>query len=82
MKLTSALVVFTLMLVSGCSLFARRPAVPDVEYLPIPEAYLQECPLPPAPLDNGDLSEAFAQAYQCGEQGNKDKQRIRELTTN
>ena len=68
-----------LVFLSGCN-WGRRPSVPDVEYLPIPEAYLQECVLPRVPLDTGDLSEAFVKAYQCGEQGNKDKQRIRELT--
>lgn len=67
------------MLLEGCA--SKVPVVPDLEYRKIPEAYLQECVLPPAPLDTGDLSEAFVQAYQCGEQGNRDKGRIRELTT-
>lgn len=72
-------IILSTFMLTGCSLFERRPAVPDVEYLPIPEGYLQECALPSVPLDNGDLAEAFAKAYQCGEQGNKDKARIRNL---
>ncbi len=64
---------------AGCA--APRVPVPDVEYMEIPEGYLQECVLPPAPLDTAELSDAFVQAYQCGEQGNRDKQRIRELTS-
>jgi len=71
-----ALVMFTLLM--GC--VSKPPVVPDLEYRQIPEGYLQECALPPVPLDTGDLSEAFVQAYQCGEQGNRDKQRIKELT--
>ena len=67
-----------LVLITGCA--TRPKPVPDLEYRSIPEAYLQACQLPPAPLSNAELSDAFAQAYQCGEQGNRDKQRIRELT--
>ena len=64
---------------TGCGV--SQPTIPDsLEYREIPEAYLQECALPAAPLSNGDLSDAFAQAYQCGEQGNSDKRRIKELT--
>ena len=66
------------MLSTGCA--TRPKPVPDLEYRSIPEAYLQECQLPPAPLSNAELSDAFAQAYQCGEQGNRDKNRIRGLS--
>jgi hypothetical protein len=46
----------------------------------IPAGYLQECVLPAVPASTADLSDAFVQAYQCGEQGNRDKQRIQKLT--
>ena len=74
-KFTCALL---LVFLSGCVSAPPAP-LPDLEYREIPEAYLQECVLPKAPLSNGNLSDAFAQAYQCGEQGNNDKRRIREL---
>lgn len=63
----------------GCA--NNPPQVCDREYREIPAAYLQECELPSAPLNNGELSEAFAAAFKCAEQGNRDKQRIRELET-
>ncbi len=77
-KLTVCAILSTYML-TGCGA-STPPIVPDLEYRKIPEAYLQKCQLPPVPLDTGDLSDAFMQAYQCGEQGNRDKQRIRALT--
>ncbi len=62
---------------AGC---VSQPTIPGtLEYREIPEAYLQECELPAAPLNNAELSDAFAQAYQCGEQGNRDKRRIKDL---
>ena len=67
-----------LVLLAGCG--ASQPVVPPpIEYREIPAALLQECALPEAPLSNAELSDAFAQAYQCGAQGNRDKQRIKEL---
>lgn len=75
-----ALILVVAIQVSGCSLFKRTPPnPPDREYRPLPEAWLAPCELPPIPLDNGDLSEAFVIAYECGEQGNADKARIRGL---
>lgn len=71
--------LFVLVLLSGCGVFQPK-APPPLVYRAIPEALLQECQLPPAPLSNAELSDAFARAYQCGEQGNVDKQRIRNLT--
>lgn len=76
------IVALTLLLLglSGCSLFANRaPDVGEPLYRDIPEGLLQECELPPLPDNTGEMSEAFVQAYQCGEQGNIDKRRIREL---
>lgn len=71
--------VLLLVFLSGCVSAPPAP-LPDLEYREIPEAYLQECVLPAVPTSNGEMSDAFAQAYQCGEQGNRDKQRIRELS--
>lgn len=65
---------------SGCSLFPRAPG--EVKYIEIPEGYLQHCELPDIPNDNAELSDAFAKAYKCGEQGNKDKDRIKALPRN
>ncbi len=62
---------------AGC--VSSPPEVPPLEYREIPEGYLQPCELPPKPDMNGDLSEAFVIAYKCGELGNRDKARIREL---
>jgi hypothetical protein len=68
-----------LVFLSGCG--SAPIIIPGpIEYREIPEALLQECPLPAAPLSNAEMSDAFAQAYKCGEQGNKDKQRIKELS--
>ena len=53
-----------------------------LEYREIPEDLLQECVLSPVPLSNGEMSDAFAQTFQCAEQGNRDKRRIRELSRN
>lgn len=64
-------------LCTGCA--TRPKPIPDLEYRTIPEAYLQECQLPPVPLNTGELSDAFVQAFQCAEQGNRDKQRIKNL---
>ena len=73
------IVLFALSIaLTGCAV--SQPRIPDsLKYREIPEAYLQECALPAAPLSNGDLSDAFAQAYQCAEQGNTDKRRIKAL---
>ena len=72
--------IIMLVLLSGCSTL-RKPG--EVIHVPIPEGYLQLCELPPAiPNNNGELSDAFAQAYKCAEQGNKDKERIRNLPRN
>ena len=72
-------VLILVLILSGCGV--GQPTVPGpLEYREIPEAYLQECELPAMPLSNAELSDAFAQAYQCGEQGNRDKRRIKELS--
>ena len=72
-------------LIAACLLFAGcagSPETPDdLIYRQIPEAWLEECQLPPMPENNAELSDAFAQTYQCAEIGNKDKRRIRGLTT-
>jgi thiamine monophosphate kinase len=73
------LTYFAVLFLAGC--VSAPPEVYEREYREIPEGYLQPCELPGAPLVNGDLSEAFVVAYKCGEQGNRDKQRIRELLT-
>jgi hypothetical protein len=79
-RIVNVLILGTIVAIlgTGCT-FLRPPAPAEREYRPIPEAWLQPCPLPPAPLDNGALSEAFVAAMQCGQQGNIDKARIREL---
>lgn len=77
MKIITCTCVLMLVFLSGC---ASGPA--EVLYIPVPEGYLQPCELPAVPQDNAELSDAFAKAYKCGEQGNKDKQRIRELPRN
>lgn len=74
-KLLLGLVLY--MFVMGCATRPREPG--KAIYIPIPEGYLQPCELPAIPKDNGELSDAFTQAYLCGEQGNKDKERIRNL---
>ena len=71
-------IIFLSVLLTGCGV--SQPTIPDsLEYREIPEAYLQKCELPPVPISNAEMSDAFAQANQCGEQGNKDKQRVRAL---
>lgn len=75
-----AVALFAVLGLSGCSLLAPEPA-PVIEYIPVPEAYLQECALPDAPVSTGELSEAFVIAFRCAEQGNKDKRRIREIAS-
>lgn len=74
------LIFATLVLIfaTGCS--TGPEPIPDLVYRDIPEGYLQPCELPSMPQDNADMSDAFAQAYQCGEIGNVDKKRIRDLT--
>lgn len=72
----SALVA--VMLMTGC--VSRPPKPADREYREIPAGYLLPCELPPAPLNNGELSEAYVVAYKCAELGNRDKQRISELS--
>ena len=81
MKKVTYTCALLLVFLSGCGV--SQPTIPDaLEYREIPAAYLQECELPAAPLSNAELSDAFAQAYQCGEQGNRDKQRIKKLGKN
>ena len=77
MRIITCTCLLMLVLLSGC---ASGPA--EIVYIQIPEGYLLECELPAVPQNNAELSDAFAQAYKCGEQGNKDKQRIRELPRN
>lgn len=71
------LLLVAYMYLIGC---ATRPQ--EVMYVEIPEGYLQDCELPSIPGNTGELSDAFTQAYLCGEQGNKDKERIRNLPRN
>ena len=74
------LIILFIFLLAGCSTL-RKPG--EVIHIPIPEGYLLLCELPDAiPENNGKLSDAFAQAYKCAEQGNKDKERIRNLPRN
>jgi hypothetical protein len=81
MRIITCTCAFLLMFLSGCG--SAPITIPgELEYREIPEALLQECPLPAAPLSNAEMSDAFAQAYKCGERGNKDKQRIRNLPRN
>lgn len=68
---------FAVLLSAGCA--STPPDAGKCEYREIPSSYLQECPLPALPGENGDLSEALVQAYQCAEQSNNHKARIREL---
>lgn len=48
-------------------------------YQPVPAGLLIECALPGLPDTNGELSEAFIQAYDCAERGNEDKRSIKGL---
>lgn len=65
-------------LATGCaSTLPQEP--PDIIYRAIPEALTQPCTLPQMPEDTAELSDAFVQAYKCGELGNADKAAIREL---
>ncbi len=76
----NALIFGTIVLIFGTGCASKGPKpIPDLVYREIPEGYLQACELPSLPAANADMSDAFAQAYQCGEQGNTDKQRIRDL---
>lgn len=75
--ITCTCLLMLVFLSSGCA-SGPAPAV----YIQIPEGYLQPCELPAVPQDNAELSDAFAKAYKCGEQGNKDKERIRNLPRN
>ncbi len=78
MRIITYTCVLMLVFLTGCA--SNRPA--DVVYIEVPEGYLLPCELPAAPQNNAELSDAFAQAYKCGEQGNKDKERIRNLPRN
>ena len=81
MRIITYTCVLLLVLLSGCG--SAPITIPgELAYREIPEALLQECPLPAAPLSNAEMSDAFAQAFKCGEQGNKDKERIRNLPRN
>jgi len=75
-----ALLIVLINVLMGCSTRPRKPG--EVTYIPVPEGYLQQCELPAIPNNNGELSDAFAGAYKCAEQGNKDKERIRNLPRN
>jgi len=77
MRIITCTCLLMLVFLSGC---ASGPG--EVVYIQIPEGYLLECELPAVPQNNAELSDAFAQAYLCGEQGNKDKERIRNLPRN
>ena len=74
-KVTLALAV---LFISGCASQIEQP--PELRWRDVPEGYLQPCTLPEIPLSTAELSDAFVQAYKCGEIGNRDKQRSRELT--
>lgn len=80
-KITYTSVLLLVLLTTGCASVGKPPIVYDREFREIPEGLLQECVLPEMPLDNGELSEAFVVAYNCGELGNRDKQRIKALST-
>lgn len=71
-------VLLSLLMLAGCQ--TAPPQVCPLEYREVPEAYLQECPLPPLPQTNGEKEDALVQSYQCAQIGNADKARIRELT--
>lgn len=73
-----AIIVVLSLALGGCGLFDRR-SEPEIRYIPVPEGYLQQCELPAAPVSTGELSEAFVIAFSCAKQGNRDKQRIRDL---
>lgn len=73
-------ICFLLLVFLTTSCVTRPPKVSERNYREIPAGYLQPCELPQAPLNNGELSEAYVVAYKCAEQGNRDKQRIRDLT--
>lgn len=75
----SVLIFATVVLFFATGCASQPPEAHEIIYRNIPEGYLQECTLPPMPEDTADLSDAFVQAYRCGEQGNSDKQKIREL---
>ncbi len=62
---------------TGCVSNPPKPGA--IEYLPVPEGYLQPCEVPELPRDTGKLSDAFVQAAQCAVQGNEDKAAIRDL---
>lgn len=70
-------IIVALLTLSACA--SGPPELPDVMYRSIPEALLQGCTLPQIPEDTADLSDAFVQAYKCGELGNSDKAAIRAL---
>lgn len=71
------LLVMTLGFVAACG--SNPPEEQPIVYRQIPDAWLEACTLPPMPEDTADLSDAFVQAYKCGELGNEDKERIRDL---
>jgi len=78
MRIITCTCLLLLVLLSGCA--SNRPG--EVVYVQIPEGHLLPCELPAKPQNNAEMSDAFAQAYKCGEQGNKDKERIRNLPRN
>ncbi len=77
-KITCMFALVLVLLTTGCVTRPQKPA--DREYREIPAGYLQPCELPPAPLNNGELSAAYVVAFKCAELGNRDKQRISELS--
>ena len=78
-KTTYISVLLLVLFTAGC--VSTPPTVYEREYREIPEGLLQACVLPEMPLDNGELSEAFVIAFNCAALGNRDKQRIRDLTS-
>ncbi len=62
---------------AGC--VSNPPNVEQREHRNIPAALLEECDLPSLATNNGEGSEALVQAYQCAQQGNKDKAEIKKL---
>lgn len=77
-KITFICLLVLVLLTTGCVTRPKKPA--DRVYREIPAALLLPCELPPAPLNNGELSGAYVVAFKCAELGNRDKQRIKELS--
>ncbi len=50
-----------------------------IRFKPIPAEYLHECVLPPKPKTNRQLADRYGYLYECAENHNIDKQKIKEL---